>query len=309
MISASLASSRQQEGSDPTDHRARVGLLVCTQTPTLIAEGPPSMQPYQPHPSAQSKARSQGYEHWSPSPPRPPRQFLPSAPHQTSYAAFPQALWDAEGGQSAEHPAQHSWAGLSAQERGFLAQRAEGATIGGDRTPRSLKQREHVTERELYRRPTDAGAYYSYQPSPSPPPPTRWDHSGTDLLHVPYRGDEMRRSPSPRSMMAGAGLPSDHGLVQSLNGEREKLTWPAELENAAGSSPFYHASASVRGRRRGSSSATAVSDYSSTSSVPTVYDDEAEGEDTDKAGVPYVDLEATEAWYQDIMRELGSRYS
>ena len=42
-------------------------------------------------------------------------------------------------------------------------------------------------------------------------------------MHVPYRGDEMRRSPSPRSMMAGAGLPSDHGLVQSLNGEREKV--------------------------------------------------------------------------------------
>ena len=89
----------------------------------------------------------------------------------------------------------------------------------------------------------------------------------------------------------------------------QQLTWPAELENAAGSSPFYHASASVRGRRRGSSSATAVSDYSSTSSAPTVYDVETEWEDTDKAGVPYVDLEATEAWYQDIMRELGSRYS
>lgn len=42
--------------------------------PILIAEGPPSMQPYHSHPSAQSKARFQGHEHWSPSPPRPPRQ-------------------------------------------------------------------------------------------------------------------------------------------------------------------------------------------------------------------------------------------
>ncbi|KAI5891422.1 uncharacterized protein SCHCODRAFT_01190373 [Schizophyllum commune H4-8] len=284
-------------------------LPVCTQTPILIAEGLPSMQPYHHHPSAaQSKTRFHGDDHWPTSPPRPPREFLSSAPQQTPYVDYHQTFYAVESGRSVEPHAQHVWAALSAQEREFFAQRAEGATIGGDRAPRNVKQREHVTMRELYRQPTDAGAYYSYQPSPSPPPPTRRDHIETDLLHVPYRGDEMRRSPSPRSMMAGAGLPSDHGLVQSLNVERAKLTWPAELESAAGPRPFY-ASAPVRGRRRGSSSATAVSDYSSTSSAPTLCDDEAEGEDLDKAGVPYVDLEATEAWYQDFMGELGSRYS
>ncbi|TRM66833.1 hypothetical protein BD626DRAFT_483971 [Schizophyllum amplum] len=256
---------------------------ACSRVSSVFAHGPPSfkttMPPY--FLSAPSSPR-QDYDHLGLLPP-PPHEY-PTTNLELAYAIFVYDYCRRQGGPAAQPAARRAWAAMNANQRKPWLARA----IGGDRRQDRRRQEhergppEYRGQRREYREQEDLGQYRRQQYR------SRANSSCSSIMNMDAaiytNGQPIRRSPSPRSMMMGAGLPEDHPLMQdSLHGGGERKpsspwAYPTFVEDSpykrsSVSSAYTSASSSSRGGRRDSDAMTAVSDVSSMSSTSTMYDE------------------------------------